>query len=493
MTELKKTGLFVIVALVLMSAALWGSSSRTGSEAYFNDQGKPFFPNFKDPLECTSLEVIDYNADLATPLPFKVMLKDGKWVIPSHYDYPADAKDRLARTASGVIDLKKDTIRSDRAEDHEALGVIDPLDTKSTSIKGRGKRVTLRNKSDEVLADFIIGKEVPNHPDQRFVRVPGQKRTYGVNVKVDLSTKFSDWVETNLLKLDASRIRRVTLDRYRVSRGYQKLDEDVVTIERKDASSPWQVPDLKPDQEPNTEKLSAMTSALADLKLLGVRPKPKGLDQDIKQIKDTGTMKMTNAVSLQSRGFLPTPNGDVLATQGEARVETDEGIRYVLRFGEVIFASGEALSAGSEEEAKGQDTTAKKNGPKKSAESTEGRFVFISAEFDPTLIPEPTPPPTPTTVELPDDPILRDPDDPKRVAEEKALKEKDEQRKADRERKLKEGRDRAEELAQRFADWYYVISGESYRSIMLDRDALARAKVNPPNSNFELPKSQTGR
>jgi hypothetical protein len=216
MTELKKTIIFAVTALLLMGMAFWSRPSRVVTEALFNDQGEPFFPDFKDPLACTSLEVVDYNPATAEPSAFKVMFKNGKWVIPSHYDYPADAKDRLAKTAGGVMDLKKDTIRSDRTEDQEEFGVIDPLDPKSTSSKGRGKLITLRNKSDEVLAEFIVGKEVTGRPDQRFVRVPKQKRTYGVNVKVDLSTRFSDWIETNLLKLDSFRARKVVFAPYKV-------------------------------------------------------------------------------------------------------------------------------------------------------------------------------------------------------------------------------------------------------------------------------------
>ena len=46
--------------------------------------------------------------------------------------------------------------------------------------------------------------------------MPGQKRTYGVNVKADLSTRFADWIETNLLKLDTSKVRTVKFDNYKV-------------------------------------------------------------------------------------------------------------------------------------------------------------------------------------------------------------------------------------------------------------------------------------
>ena len=73
--------------------------------------------------------MVDFDPATATASRFQVKFKDGKWVIPSHYNYPADAKDRLAKTAGGVMDLTKDTIRSDRVEDQEEMGVIDPLDT----------------------------------------------------------------------------------------------------------------------------------------------------------------------------------------------------------------------------------------------------------------------------------------------------------------------------------------------------------------------------
>ena len=285
MNDIQKTIAFVVVALLMTGAALWSTPSRRTTEAVFNDQGQPFFPSFKDPLTCTSLEVIDYDQSMATAAPFKVMFKDGTWVIPSHHNYPADAKDRLAKTASGVIDLKKDTIRSDRVEDQEALGVIDPLDTKTTTLKGRGKRVTLRNKSDEILADFIIGNEVPGRTDMRFVRVPGQKRTYGVNVKVDLSTRFADWIETNLLKLEAGRVRKLVFDNHKVIPELGQVEQgEVLIVDRKESTTPWTLEKvtLEPDQEVNSDKLLTLTTSLGDLKIVGVRPKPSGLTRDLK-------------------------------------------------------------------------------------------------------------------------------------------------------------------------------------------------------------------
>ena len=491
MNELNKTLAFAAVALVLVGAAFYRVPDRSGLNQTFDDQGKPFFPDFKDPLASTDLEVVDYDPTTATAARFKVMLKDGKWVIPSHYNYPADAKDRLAKTASGVMDLTKDTIRSDRPEDHEDLGVVDPLDAKAMSLKGMGKRVTLRDKSEKVLADFIIGKDVravregSDTTPQRYVRVPGQKRTYGVNVKADLSTRFADWIETNLLKLDAGKVRRVVFDNYKIDpeRGPQR--GEVLTIERKDASGPWTLADLSADQELNPDKLRAMTDALADLKIVGVRPKPSGLTQDLKTNgPDKGGIKVTRTTiaSLNSKGFYPTRDGRLLSNQGDVIVSTDEGAVYTLRFGDVVIATGEELSAGNEE---GEAKEKAKDPAKKAEGTTESRYVMVTVAFDDKLLPPEPEPDAKALPTIPDDPFQLAPGDPKRIAEEKAAKEADDRKKADRDKRIADARKRVQDLTDRFADWYYVTPGESFRSISLDRAALIRPKGSAPAAGAE--------
>src|SRR5262249_47718372 len=181
MNELIKTLTFVVVALLLTGAAFAGTRDRAVKHAQFDDQGQAFFPEFKDPLQCTDLEVVSFDPGTATATRFRVMLRDKKWVIPSHHDYPADARDRLSKTAAAVMDLTRDTIRSDRVEDQQGMGVIDPLDSKTTTLEGRGKRVTLRDASEKVLADFIIGNDIKGTErgkegsgGQRYVRVPDQ-------------------------------------------------------------------------------------------------------------------------------------------------------------------------------------------------------------------------------------------------------------------------------------------------------------------------------
>ena len=108
--DLKKTLIFAGAALALLLLAFVTTRPRNlTAEEFTQDQGKAFFPDFTDPRSAKALEVIDFDTDTASAIPFKVEYsKEKGWVIPSHHDYPADAKDRLAKTAAGVIDLKKD-------------------------------------------------------------------------------------------------------------------------------------------------------------------------------------------------------------------------------------------------------------------------------------------------------------------------------------------------------------------------------------------------
>lgn len=478
MTELWKTGIFAAAALVLATAALVTTRDGAVSAEAFNDQGEAFFPEFTDPLACTDLEVVDFDPSTATASRFQVKFKDNAWVIPSHYDYPADARDRLSKTAAAVMDLVKDTIRSDSGDDQEAMGVIDPLDTKSASLKGRGKRITLRDSAEKVLADFIIGEEIKDRSGQYYVRVPGQKRIYGVNVEAEPSTRFADWIETNLLKLEASKIRKVEFDNYKVNleQGYQP--GEVFDIERSGPDEPWMLANLDPEKQLNDEKIRALTSALADLKIVGVRPKPAGLTRDLKQSDEKGiNLSAAILASLQGKGFYLTQNGQLLSNQGDVRVYTDEGVVYTLRFGEVTFGSGDELSAGSPDDAekkdddpedKDEDQEKAKDEDNKGA--TENRYVMVTVSFDPKLIPEPETKGKAEVAEgeLPDD-VFATEADPE--AEEKAERER-----KDYEKKLEDGKKRVQELTDRFAAWYYVTPGASFRSINLDRAALVTDK-----------------
>lgn len=341
MTETLKTICFAGGALALaIAAALLQPERRTPS--ILSDQGEVFYPDFKDPDTVKSIEVVDYDESTATARPFKIEQQKGRWVIPSHYNYPVEVGNRLASIAAGLMNLKKDQVRSDSVEDHARYGVIDPLDSKSPSLQGRGKRVTLRDADNRVVADFILGKPVEGKPGYRYVRVPGRKRVYAVKTDADPSAQFADWASSAVLRIPASSIRRVSILSYMVDEragGLTNLDNVVLTHD----SGEWK---LAGGGAVNGSAVRNMAAALEGLRIVDVRPKPPSLARSLRE----GALEMSleTVMSLRQRGFLITPNGRILASEGEMMVETANGLLYALRFGDVAAggAGAEKTSTG---------------------------------------------------------------------------------------------------------------------------------------------------
>ena len=417
MTETRKT-LYYAGAALLLAGLAFATAPRQKLPSAFFDQGQQFFPDFTDPNAAKSLEVVDWDEATGQAVPFKVTFQNGRWTIPSHHGYPADGKDRLAKTAAGLIGLTKDDFRTDNVADFEACGVIDPLDNAVQSLKGRGRRVTIKGENGAVLADLIIGKAFEGREGFRLVRVPGQKRVYGTKINVDISTKFKDWIEPDLTMLEKDEIDRVQLKDYSIDEQSGRLDQrDTVDLTRDGES--WKMPGLPAGKDVDTYKINNLVSAVDALSIEGVRPKPDGLTASLQRA--SGGISITNSdmASLQSHGFYFTRDGRLVSNEGELMVHTKDGVLYTLRFGEVAFGQGNTLSAGDSAEVR------------KPGETGENRYLMISASLDPML---------------------------------KDAKAVDAAKK------------RVDDLNGRFAKWYYVISAQSFDSIHLKRKDLVKDK-----------------
>jgi len=358
MRETAKTALFALAALALaVTAAIIEPESST--PAILSDQGEPLFPRFTDPLAAKALEIIEYDEATATARPFKVEFKRGKWIIPSHYNYPADAKDRLAKTAAALVDLRKDIVRSELAEDHPKYSVVDPLDQKVSSLAGRGKRVTLRDEQGAVLADLIFGQPLKEKPGYRYARLPGQKRVYAVKTDADPSAKFEDWIERDLLKSSAASIRKITILNYSINETMGRLENAETTVLTHDKDA-WTIADA---QKLNKPTIDALVATLDHLKIAGVLPKPPGLAEGLRSGQGM-QVSVESMMSLRQKGFFITPDGRLLSKEGELQFETANGLSYALRFGEVV--SGQAPAAAQKTQA-----------------GSENRYLFVTVTYDP--------------------------------------------------------------------------------------------------------------
>lgn len=446
MTETKKTIIFIGAAVILSLLALLVAPRKITPEA-FQDQGTKFFADFNDPNEATTLEVVEYDSVSNTTKPFKVTFAQNRWTIPSHNDYPADAKDRLAKTAGGVIDIVKDDYRTDSPQEYEALGVVDPLE-ESAGSTGRGKRVTLKAADGRTLADFIIGNQVPGKTDYRFVRVPGEKRVYASKVNVDISTRFEDWIEPDLLKVTKDQINKIVLHDYSIDERTLGVNQrDVVTLTR--GSSGWR---FEKGGKPDSAKTQAMLSALDELKIVGVRPKPKGLSEILAGTARTPNISQSDLMSLQGKGYYLTREGEVLSNEGELQFSTDAGIRYTLRFGEIAYGTGEALTAGTGNESANSGVG-------------ENRYLFVSVDSDASTLKEPPKAQNLSFQNKPDSLLT-----PAERAEQQVHQNWQQWKtKVDNTQKT------IQDLNQRFAYWYYVIPATSFEQLHLSRRELQSA------------------
>lgn len=531
MNENIKTLIFVAVAAVAMGVGgtvNWYRPSVQDNESLGTG---PLFADFTDPASAKAMEIIEFDQDTATPHPFKVAEIKGRWAIPSHDDYPADAARQLAEAAANMIDAKKLSVASTEESSYEEFGVIDPDPKKlSSGATGVGKRVTIQDKSNKPLADLIIGKAVEDKPDLHYVRIPGQTPVYVAAVKTDkFSTKFEDWIEKDLLKLNAFDVKQVGINDYsvdilrgaiiprsQVSLGFDSKDSKWNLIELAEfKNGDFEPVKLSDQEELDSQKLNDMKTALDELKIVDVRRKPEGLAANLEGGEELAA-NQESVRSLQTRGFylVPLEEGgppELYSNEGEVRCGMKDGVEYVLRFGRI------AAGAKAEEEKKEGE-----EGEPAETATGENRYIMVTAQFNEGLLEKPELEPLPEGPEAEkaadekpadeksdeekaaddqasdkkdegDKPDAKPSDDEKSDAKSKAERErieKDNKRKQDEyDEKVKQGKDRVKELSGRFADWYYVISDATYQKIHLGREEIVKQKTPPEGEAGKEPES----
>ena len=579
--ETRKTAIYASAAVAcLIVTAVIEFASRPADIAEYGKVGQEFFADFTDPTLASALSVSAIDADQVEAKEFSVeRIENGQWVIPSHHNYPADAADQLARTASSVIGIKRGAMVTRWEADHARYGVVNPkVDTLGVDqVKGVGKRLTLRGEDDAVLADYIIGKQVEGESDQYYVRHPDEDEVYVATLNIDLSTKFTDWIETDLLDINSSDVVNVALNDYQFDELKGTVTQrDVTTLHRKSASEDWQMDGLdETTQEVSKDAIRDTVNAIANLEIAGVRPKQKGLTPDLRLDRSAlGSQRDVERLQsdLLARGFLlqPAESGDsenlkLISREGELTTATNDGLVYNMYFGRVFTGSQEELEIGLNSDAErapddetesdsdsqsskagkdqNGDASASSNEATDDEASTEnekknsekpGRYVFVTVDFDKQFLGDqpskPTEPEMPA--ELKDAHVNSDESSPTEseasvgeasTAEESSSDESESDDRADEseqeqeketeedrheklraeykakqedyeadlkkwesfQQQIKEGREKAEDLNRRFAQWYYVIPGKDYDKLALTRSDLVKEKAKDDDEKNE--------
>jgi hypothetical protein len=340
--------------------------------------------------------------------------------------------------------------------------VLDPNGAKGEGDE-KGRRITLADASGKTLVDVIVGKEVQGRPGMFYVRLPapeGQddsgslsRRVYGSRIELNVTTKFADWIEKDLLHVDRDEVVSVISDPYQVDeqRG-AVVDRDPILAQRDPAASvasgTWTAEGTPDGKELDETKVRQMVTAIANIQIVGVRPRPEQLT-----LRD-----------LQSKGFFVDEKARQLyGNEGQASIVTKDGLRYTLFFGEVTYESGLALTAGVEEKAAEGETKAE--GEEATDDKTANRYMWLDVAYESTLDQTLSTRATEADAEGEDvaaTEAAADPTKPTPSPED--------------EKKKLEGEERANKLARRFSQWYYVISDSSFKQVHKSRADLFKEK-----------------
>ncbi len=535
MNELTKTFAFVGVALVAVIVAV-ASRPQIAPDDPTSLEGTTLNA-IDDPLRATRLKVVEFLEDKSAVRPFEVAQVDGSWVIPSHQNYPADAKEQMAQAATSVMNLKILGIPTTNAGDHETYGVVAPdLKTLSVGSTGVGTHVTMRDDQEETLVDLIIGKEVKGQEGQRYVREADKDPVYVVKLDPSaLKTEFGSWIEKDLLGINPLDVRRVALTRDNVQLAlaqgqavpvrtpgssaelrYDSKDSkwQVVSLQEQDkATGKLQTVEAEAGSELDDTKLEDLKNALDDLKIVDVERKPEGLSADLRAEKDFMNSRET-LQNLAQRGFTPVAaekGVELVSAEGETICGMKDGVEYVLRFGTLLVTDSSKQESGKEGDEKASGIS---------------RYMFVSARVNEDLLEKPElkelPPetsaeeaeqptatgeeqtetsesePEATTDESGDEGEAEEkpasgqeegtdeqPEDGQ-DAERKKIQAENEAAQKKYDEALKKAQDRVKELNDRFADWYYVVADDVYKKIQLDRESLFKKEEQKESNDAGL-------
>ena len=544
MNENVKTAAYVAVAALFGLVGWW---TLPGTQNVSEDQkvGQPLFPKFDDTAKAASLEITWYDEPLSLVKSFKVAKVGGKWVVPSHNNYPADAEQQLRDSAKSLFDLRRLHVASEVAEDHELFGVVEPpQDQGGTTKKGIGKLISLQDEQGNDLVRMVVGKEVDKNPGQRFVRIAESggnltDQVYVAKIELDkLPTEFGKWIERDLLQLNPNDIAQLNLKDYSIirtrnqfgteNRVQLKMDSTVSwnTLEGSwnldrfqlydDRQRPHDAP-LGEGEELAKTKLDDLKNALDDLKIESVDRKPEGLGADLtldeKLTGNQGAME-----SLAEHGFFAGPRGgklELFSRNGEVIADCKDGVRYILRFGDVASVDGAALDKLNryllvtaqvaeellpppvlEPEPAGPATTEPaKDAPEKPATGAGGGDCQEQAADQDDAAQDAKAPPTkakaagkapagakPTVPAAPKTEAAPDPAQARR----ELIKKENERKLKEHEDKKRKAQGRVAELNARFAQWYYVISEDTYKKIHLGRSDIIQEGATAKDSGFGI-------
>ena len=463
MKEATKTICFVVAAAGMLTAAVASNiANRPRPVTDFETIGQPFYPDFVKTDVARSLVVNSLDELAVKRQKFEIKQEDGLWQIPSHEGYPAEAAQRLAQTSASLMGITRDSLVGRSVADHVKFGVIDPRGEDIVDMDAVGQSITLRDANDDVLVDLIVGKEATDEGDRSspgqlmqqdeqtyyYVRRQDETNVYRIPLQIDVSTKFADWIEPDLLQIEADKVVAVKLNNYQIEQHgggmfggaptLLKKPGDQIALSRESSTDDWTIEDIAEATETlKKDEVTSIVGVLDDMAIVDVKRKPT-LDgqmlldadlnysltpeqaklmsvrsqEELNQLSNEQKLEFQNLQvaigelqqDLQLRGFNFGSTGEKLelvSAGGEVQAATSDGLLYTLHVGKANASDKKEIKvAGATDEEKtedGEDAAADDAQPSvpssdedaesdSQQESSDNRYVLIRVGFDESYI-----------------------------------------------------------------------------------------------------------
>ncbi|MDG2015428.1 MAG: DUF4340 domain-containing protein [Pirellulaceae bacterium] len=298
-----------------------------------------------EPRDVQKVRIESFDSDTNSPSQFEVALDRGSWVIREHENYTASNNSRVSEAVSSIRDKQVLEVVSSNKNDHEEYGVLDMSEMGNSGL-GVGTVLTFEGRNEKRLAKLIVGTSPEGEPDQRYVRLAGQPQIYVVEFDpAALTTKFSDWVDGELIKVGGSDtplpnlVKHIDVDLYYRDQGSDKKYNYRALIEM-NAKNQWVYSLWQPDDSKKLADDPAVVKQLVNQGTLArlVQQVMKFEIMDVERKQETVALDLANPDesqpashfdSLVKRGFFHAGFQD-----GQHQFDAAAGtVTIALRFG----------------------------------------------------------------------------------------------------------------------------------------------------------------
>ena len=390
---------------------------------------------------------------------------------------------------------------------------------------------------------------------QHYVREAGRDIVYVVELNPErLSTNFEDWIEKDLLKLSPWDIQKIQIKDYSAELVPVMTEQGLaiqvawdprseMTLGYNDKGGKWTPIELKKFDE---ERREDYTPIQTGRRRRAQREEAQRAEDRARRLEDRRRGEEARRAECRSQGgrrlleqcrgpagpalarFRGDPGShggegqEIISNDGEVLCTLNDGVEYVLRFGDLKMAAGDA----------GKDAAEGRRGRQSQAKSHDKdvqRYLFVMARFNEDAVKKPELADLPAPPEGVDEKAPRERQGqevrskgrrrkekaarspkkrrrtkspeakPRRKGDEKSdeLKKNIAERKqieAENQKKLDEyqqtlekGRQTVKDLNLRFGDWYFVVPNDVFQKVRLGRDDVvkkkdAKATQSPPTA-----------